>query len=109
MACWGGAFMGGQIVQDDDVALFEGRGELGADIGLEDRAVHWRVDDPWRGQGAAAQSGDESLGLPMAKGSFGAKASAFRAAPARTRHLRVGSRLVEETSLCGSVRILGCR
>jgi hypothetical protein len=65
----GRAFVGGQIVQDDDVALLQRGDELGAHVGLEDRPVDRRVDDPRRGQGAAAQSGDESLSLPMAKGS----------------------------------------
>jgi len=90
------AFVGGQVVEDDDVAFFEGRDELGAHIGVEDRPIHRRVDDPRRSQGAAAQSGDESLGLPMAKGGLGAKALAPVAAPPRTGHLRVGSRFVDE-------------
>ena len=92
----GWAFVGGQVVQDDDVAFFEGRGELGAHIGLEDSAIHRRVDDPRRGQGAAAQSGDERLGLPMAEGGLGAKALAPVAASARPGHLCVGSRFVDE-------------
>ena len=90
------AFVGGQVVQDDDVAFLQRWDELGAHVGLEDRAVHRRVDDPRRGQGAAAQPGDESLGLPMAEGSFGAKALAPVAASARAGHLRVGSRFVDE-------------
>src|ERR1700744_5229497 len=45
---------------------------------------------------AAAQSGDESLGLPMAKGGIGAKALALVAASARASHLGVGPRFVDE-------------
>ena len=98
----GRAFVGGQIVQDDDVALLQRGDELGAHVGLEDRPVDRRVDDPRRGQGAAAQSGDESLSLPMAKGSLRAKASfAPAAASARAGHLRVGSRFVDEDQPMG--------
>ena len=96
-----GAFVGGQVVQNDDVAFFEGRGELGLDVGVEDRPIHRRVNDPRRGQGAAAQSGDESLGLPMAKGGLGAKALAPVATPPCTGHLRVGSRFVDEDQPMG--------
>jgi hypothetical protein len=92
----GRAFVGGQIVQDDDVALLQRGDELGAHVGLEDRPVDRCVDDPRRGQGAAAQPGDESLGLPMAKGGLGAKAFAPLAASARPGHLCVGSRFVDE-------------
>ena len=75
--------------------------ELGAHVGLEDRPIHRRVDDPWRGQGVAAQRGDESLGLPMAKGGLGAKALAPVAASARAGHFRVGSRFVDEDQPMG--------
>ena len=85
-----------QIVHDDNVALFEGRGELGLDIGLEDSPVHRRVDDEGRGEGVATQSGDEGLGLPMPERSLGAQALALPAASARARHFRCGSDLVEE-------------
>jgi len=97
----GGAFVGRQVVEDDDVCFFKGRGELGAHVGLEDRPIHRRVDDPWRSQGAAAQCGDESLGLPMAKGGLGAKTLAPAAAPPRTGHLRIGSRFVDEDQPMG--------
>lgn len=62
------AFMAGEIVEDDHVAGLKRRGELRFDIGLESRAVHGAVDDPWRGQSIAAQGCDEGLGFPMAKG-----------------------------------------
>ena len=75
--------MGGEIVQDDDVALSQGWDELGAHVGLEDRAVHRGVDDPRRGQPPAAQSSDDGLGLPVAKGGLGAKTFARGDAPAR--------------------------
>jgi len=48
----GGAFVGGQVVQDDDVAFLQRWDELGAHVGLEDRPIHRRVDDPRRRHGA---------------------------------------------------------
>ena len=88
--------MSGQIVDDDDVAFFEGWDELGLDIGFEDSPVHRRIDDEGRGQGAATQSGDEGLGLPMAERGFGPEAPALQATSAQARHFRRGSGLVEE-------------
>ena len=74
-----GLLVGGQIVHDDDIAFFEGWDELGLDIGFEDSAVHRRIDDEGRGEGAATQSGDKGLGLPMAEKGFGPEApSPFR-------------------------------
>ena len=94
--------MSGQIVDDDDVAFFEGWDELGLDIGFEDSPVHRRIDDEGRGEGVATQSGDEGLGLPMAERGFGAAALAPQATSAQgasfsqARHFRGGSGLVEE-------------
>ena len=42
--------MGGQIVQDDDIAGLEGRGQLGFDVSLEDAPIYRRVDDERRGE-----------------------------------------------------------
>jgi hypothetical protein len=81
-------------LSDDDIALFEGRRELGLDIGLEDAAVHRSVDDEGRGEAVAAQAGDEGLCLPMAERDFGAKPLTLQAAATQARHLRGGSGLV---------------
>ena len=63
----GGAFMGGQVVQDDDVARLKGWNQLGLDVSLEDAPIHRRVDDEWRGERPAAQAGYEGLRLPVAE------------------------------------------
>jgi hypothetical protein len=73
------AFVGRQIVRDDDVAWLEGRGQLRLDIGLEDAPIHWRVDHERRGRSVAAQSGDEGLRLPMSERGLGEKST--RGAP----------------------------
>ena len=83
----GGAFVFGQVDMVGDVAFLQRWDEVGAHVGVEDRPIHRRVDDPRRGQGAAAQSGDESPGIPMAEGGLGAKALAPLAASARPGHL----------------------
>jgi hypothetical protein len=92
----GRAFMGGQIVQDDEVAGLEGRGQLGFDVSLEDAPIHRRIDDEWRGERATAQAGDEGLRLPMAERDLGKKPLAFGATAAQAGHLGGGSGLVEE-------------
>jgi len=92
----GRAFMGGQIVQDDEVAGLEGRGQLGFDVSLEDAPIHRRIDDEWRGERATAQAGDEGLRLPMAERDLGKKPLAFGATAAQAGHLGGGSSLVEE-------------
>jgi hypothetical protein len=42
--------------------------QLGFHIGLEDLPVHRTVNDPRSGQAVMAQSGNERLGSPVAKG-----------------------------------------
>ena len=92
----GRALVGGEIVEDDDIALCQRRGELGFDIGLEDAPVHRRVDDERGGEPVAAQAGDEGLGLPMSERRLGAQPLALQAAAAQARHLGGGSGLVDE-------------
>jgi hypothetical protein len=67
VASAGSLFVGGQVVQDDDIARLEGRRQLGFDVSVEDAPIHRRVDAEWRGERAAAQAGDESLRLPMSE------------------------------------------
>ena len=90
------AFVGRQIVADDDVAWLEGRGQLRLDIGFEDAPIHRRVDHERRGERVAAQAGDEGLGLPMSERRLGEKPSPLGTAAAQTRHLGGGSSLVQE-------------
>jgi hypothetical protein len=59
--------MGGQVVQDDDIARLEGRSQLGFDVSLEDAPIHWRVNDERRGERVAAQASNEGLRLPMSE------------------------------------------
>ena len=63
----GGAFMGRQIVQDDDVARLESRSQLSLDVSFKNAPVHRRVHDEGGGQGVKAQAGDEGLRLPVSE------------------------------------------
>ena len=90
------AFVDGEIVEDDDVALVQGRGELGLDVEIERGPVHGLVDDPGRGQAMAAQAGDEGLRAPVAEGRRGGQSGSLAAATAQAGHLGGEAGLVEE-------------
>lgn len=90
------AFVRGEIVEHDDVPFAEGRGELGFDVRFEDVRVHGAIDDPWRGQAIAAQSGDEGHGFPMPVGDAGDQPPTFGAAPSEAGHLGREPRFVNE-------------
>jgi hypothetical protein len=106
------ALVTGQIVQNDNVTGRQGRGELGLDIELEDRAVHGFVDDPGCGQPVTTQAGDEGLRAPMAEGRLGFEACADPGASAKPGHLRRGAGLVEEDQamdVLAQLRLARCR
>ena len=88
--------MGGEVVENDDVALFERRGKLRRDIGLEDAAVHRGIDDKGRRQAVASQPGDEGLGLPVPERRPGLEPLALRTAATQPCHLGVGAGFVDE-------------
>ena len=56
------ALVAREIVEDDHVARFERRGELGFDIGFEDVPVHRGIDNPGRGQAIMRRSVNLGLG-----------------------------------------------
>lgn len=88
--------MGGQVVHDDNVALFEGGCELLLDIDLEDVPVHGRIDNERGGEPVAAQSRHEGLRQPMAEGGFRSQPLTFGAATAQARQLGRCPCLVEK-------------
>ena len=55
------AAVGGEVVQHHDVALVEGRGQLGFDMKVVEFSVHRPADHPRRVQPVMAQGGDEGL------------------------------------------------
>lgn len=88
--------MGGQIVEDDDITRLEDGGELGFNIGVEDQAVHRRIDDPWSDKAIALEASNQGLGAPVAKGGLGKQPLTFGAASRGFGHLGVGAGFVEK-------------
>ena len=64
-------FVAAEVVQNDDIAWREGRGEDLLDIEEEEFAVDRAVDHPGRIDAVMAQGGDEGQGLPVAVGRIG--------------------------------------
>ena len=91
-----GAFVAGEVVEDDHVTLAQGRSELGLDVGIEGLAVHRVVDHPWRGQAIAAQAGNEGLGGPVSERRIGLQSGAATRPAAQAGHLRRRAGLIEE-------------
>jgi len=96
------ALVKADIVKDDDIALRQGRSELGFDPGFEDQPVHRCIDDKWRGQAVAPQSGNEGLGSPFAEWRMGSIPLAFGAPSGALGQLGICRRLVDknETGQC---------
>ena len=99
--------MGCQIVEDDHIALLQNGGKLGFNIGVEDHAVHWRVDHPRCNKTSAFEASDQGLGAPVAKGSLGKQPLAFLAAPGGFCHLGVGACFVEKDQTLAMFTHLG--
>ena len=90
------AFVAREVVEDDHVAGPEGGCELGLDIGVEDRPVHRRVNDPGCYEAIAFKARHEGLRAPMAKWGLAIQPLALGRAPAQPGHLGVGAGLIDE-------------
>ena len=88
--------MAAEIVHDDNIAWPEGGRELGFDIDIEDRPVHWRVNDPRGNEAVAFEACHKGLRPPMAKGGFAVQPLALQGAPAQPYHLCRGSGFINE-------------
>lgn len=97
----GFAFMRAEIVQDDDVALGEGRDEHLLDIGGEDVAADRPVDDPRRVDAVMAQRGDEGQCLPVPMRHTGAQPLPARSPAAQGCHIGLDPCLIEEDEPSG--------
>ena len=49
--CRAWTFVGGQVVEDDNIPRIKCRDQLRLDLSIESRAVHCAIDHPWRDQG----------------------------------------------------------
>jgi len=83
------AFVRAEIVENDDIARFQGSDELGFDVGLESPAVDRPVENPWRLDAIVPQGGDEGHGLPVAVGRMGDQPFSARAPATQRRHVRL--------------------
>lgn len=90
-----GDLVGAQIVHDDDVAGRQGRRQNLLDIGEELFAVDGAVEDTGRCDAVAAQSGQESRGLPMSEGRVSDQPLAFFASAIAGRHVGRSPGLVD--------------
>lgn len=90
------AFVRAEIVENDDIARFQGSDELGFDVGLESLAVDRAVENPWRLDAIEPQGGDEGHGLPVAVGRMGDKPFSARAPATQWRHVRLDPGLIDE-------------
>jgi hypothetical protein len=83
------AFVAAEVVQDDDIARRDARGENLLDVEEEGFAVDRPIDHPGRINPVVAQRGDEGQGFPMAVGRAGLKPSLSRPPAAQGRHVRL--------------------
>ena len=91
-----GDLVGGQVVEHDDIATFEGGCENVSDVGSERIAIHRSIEHPWCGHAGQAQPGNEGHGLPVPERYAIAAAFAHRCPAIEPRHLGVHTGLVEE-------------
>lgn len=59
-------FVGGEIVEDHDIARVQGRHQDLLDVGAERRVIDGPVEDGGRGQLGGPKRGDDGVRLPMA-------------------------------------------
>ena len=93
----------GIIFPTQDVALVQGRGQLGFDIKVEEFAVHRPAYDPGRVQPVVAQGGDEGLGLPVAKASVIDQTRPAGRPSGRLGHVRLERCFVDKCQPCQHV------
>ena len=102
-----GDLVGGQVVEHDDIAALEGRGEHLADVDAEGVAIHRSVEHPGRGEPREPEAGNQGHGLPVAEGHAVPAALADRRPAVEARHLGVDAGLVEEDEATGIDERLG--
>ena len=88
--------MAAEIVEDDDVALFQGRNEDLLDVELEERAVDRTVDDPRRSDAIEAQRPDEGHRPPVTVRNALLEALAAWPPAAQRGHVGLDPGLVDE-------------
>ena len=93
--------VGAEIVEDNDVARLEGRGEELFDIGAEAFAVDGAVEQAGRIDPVIAQGGKKRRGLPAAMRNLVDEALSFRRPAAQPGHVGFRPGLVDEHQSLG--------
>ena len=90
------ALVAAEIVHDDDVAWLEGWHQDLGDVGQEAVGIDRAIEEAWRGDAVAAQSGDEGHGVPVSVRRLADQALAAPAATVGGGHVGLGPGLVDE-------------
>jgi hypothetical protein len=91
-----GLFVDRQVVEDDDVARPECRGQNLLHVRQEARVVDRSVEDGRRGQSLEAQSGDHGVCLPVTAWCVVVEALATRTAAVAPQEIRCHATFIEE-------------
>jgi hypothetical protein len=97
-----------EIVHDDDIAGPEGGRELGLHTCIEDRPVHWRVDNPRSNETVALEARHKSLCSPVAKAALPFSRSPFTDRPRRWVIFVVVPVSSMKTAVRACSRMMGC-
>ena len=107
-AAHGLSFVATEIVEDDDVALLEGRYQDLLHVGPKALAVDRPVDDAGRVDAIAAQRGEEGYGSPTSLRHFAQELLAARCPAAQRRHVGLSPGLIDEDEPRGIKPALIC-
>lgn len=99
-----GLFVGGEIVEDDDIPRSERRHQDLLDIGAEREGIDGAVKHGRRRQLRRAERRDHRVGLPVAAGCVIRDARASRTAGIAAKQVRGDTRFIDEDILAGIVK-----
>lgn len=89
-------FVGGEVVAYYQIARSQFGAEHLANVGQEEFAIHWPIDQPRSAEPIMAQGRNEGCRLPVAVRHLGQTSFADFRAPVETGHLGVQARLIEK-------------
>jgi hypothetical protein len=94
-------FVDGEIVEHDDIASSECRGQHLLHVGKKAGVVDWPIEHGWRRQPVRPQRGDDRVRFPMAAGSMIAPAHAAATAPVAAQQIGRDAAFIEKDVLPG--------
>lgn len=95
------AFVAAEIIENDDIAGFEGSDQFGLDIGLEGVAIDRAIEHPWRLDPVVTQGSDERHGLPVPIRRMSHQGGTAYAPAAQRRHVGLHPGFIDEDQACG--------